>query len=175
MTAHAMQGDPEKCLDAGMDGYLSKPVHIESLREVILKSRQNLSAIDCPPRSRNLADLKEFLRDSCGDDHEMINQILELLVNNTSRQFESLEAAIKAGDHDRISSEAHSLKGAFLAVGAKELASACQNLVDLGHRGDPFALETAYGPIRHDWCRLRDEAAHFLEENRQTLMNPTKI
>ncbi len=74
-----------------------------------------------------------------------------------------LEKAVQDRDGPQVSWEAHGLQGAFLTVGATDLAAACHELVTLGERGDDRAIESVHRPIRNQWEQLAAEATRHLE------------
>ena len=167
LTAHAMQGDRERCLAAGMDGYIAKPIRLGRLRDVL----DAWGARDEPPSNgeghRRDLEVHSFsarvLGESCGDDPKLIREVLGLMLKGAPVRLERLEAAVGAGERRQVSWEAHGLTGAFATVGAETLAAACQELMTLGERGDFAAIETVYRRIRHQWERLKEEANRFLE------------
>ena len=167
LTAHAMQGDRERCLAAGMDGYIAKPIRLGRLRDVL----DAWGARHEPPSDEegrgwhpsSARSPSRSSRESCGDDPKLIREVLGLMLKGVPVRLERLEAAVGAGEGRQVSWEAHGLTGAFATVGAEALAAACQALMTLGERGDFAAIETVYRRIRDQWGQLEEEASRYLQ------------
>ena len=163
MTAHAMQGDREKCLESGMDDYLSKPLRPDPL----LAAVRAWAAINGRPKDVAVVpERRTFFRDAlaetCGDNPKLIAEVLGLMLKGTPGRLDRLEAAIGSEDGRQVSWEAHTLKGGFLTVGDESLANACEELVKLGERGDFEAIRTVFRPVRDQWSHLQEDASRYL-------------
>jgi HPt (histidine-containing phosphotransfer) domain-containing protein len=117
------------------------------------------------PEFNGLDDaFRAFLSDACGCDSRLVAEILGLMLQTTPSRIDRLAAAVEAKDHHEVAREAHSLKGAFLTVGAESLAVACESLVLLGDQEDAEGLKAAVAPIIELWGRLEQDAKRFVDE-----------
>src|SRR5204863_10033968 len=139
MTASAMQGDREKCLGAGMDDYIAKPVRLEDVRVIVERwgpvaiaggpvqgkdTPRPPAADDQKPEARAEPEapvamdrLLEFTDGSA----ENLRELVTLYLNQTAEQMEQLEAAVAAGDAPEVRRLAHSCAGASSTCGMRRL------------------------------------------------------
>jgi CheY-like chemotaxis protein/HPt (histidine-containing phosphotransfer) domain-containing protein len=167
MTAHAMQGDRERCLVAGMDGYVSKPLRAALLREAIDsfagKDQDHADETLMRPSSGSRPCFIDSLREACGDDPLVISDVVNTLLEDVPERLERLEAAVAGKDGDRALREAHALKGGFLTVGAAALSSDCQELIRLVELADFSIMESICKDVRNEWTELKEQAVRYLE------------
>jgi CheY-like chemotaxis protein/HPt (histidine-containing phosphotransfer) domain-containing protein len=140
LTAHAMVGDRQRCLDAGMDDYLAKPIKPAELAEVLARwlpqesgdtSKQDglglsraahLSASAAPPPATDEIVFDEtVLLGLLDGDREAAAEILADFLDDAPRLIAALKQAVETGDHSNVRQQAHSLKGASASVGAQAL------------------------------------------------------
>lgn len=123
MTANAMRGDRELCIDAGMDDYLTKPISRRLLLQVLqLHLPTQSGAIEMKSASIN----EVRMRDLFGEDTAAQLRVLTLFVETSRPLIQQLHAAITTGEKDKILSIAHRLKGSADNLGLDELAALCR-------------------------------------------------
>ena len=124
MTAHAMKGDRERCLDAGMDDYLAKPLRPEELDDVLGRwlgfapAAPAIEAIIDDARMRTFRD----------DYPDIVDQLLDLFLNSTPPLLDELREAVDAGDDDGLRRTAHKLKGSCQNIGATFMVTLCRSI-----------------------------------------------
>jgi signal transduction histidine kinase/FixJ family two-component response regulator/HPt (histidine-containing phosphotransfer) domain-containing protein len=164
MTAEAMQGDRERCLDAGMDGYLSKPIDHAVLDSVV----GNACTGDLRPRDEGTTaavspiDIEEFFART-GGDGDLLRDVLQIFARECEPQLASIADAVNARDSARIRATAHALKGAAGNISARPLFEAAGVLERIGADGRVEAAPSAWRVVAEEAIRvldaLRSEAA----------------
>lgn len=131
MTASARQEDKDLCLAAGMDEYVSKPIDINELQQVLEKchnSKPEIKILDenLPVLDLNILESLQMLADE--DDTILVIEVIDSFLNQSSQQLIMLKKAILTAELKTVRRIAHSLKGSCGYMGASRLLKAFSNL-----------------------------------------------
>jgi two-component system, sensor histidine kinase and response regulator len=165
MTANSLEGDREKCLDAGMDDYVSKPVKMENL-QAALDRFLGLRTIQTEVRDQgraaaiDLAAISSFrdLDDLTGDD--LLTKLIDVFLDNSPKVIADARAALAAHATPQLARAAHTLKGSCSNFGAERLRLACEKLEAFANRGVLEGAEELLVAIEKEYSYVRVALEH---------------
>ncbi len=172
MTAHNMKGDRERCLEAGMDGYVSKPLRRETLLGAIYdvtfanatdgsSGTAPHGSNDIPPATRTFD--RESLLAQVDNDIDLLGELVSLLRRDTPRLLEQIRDGIASGNLEQTRRAAHALKGAIANFAAPAAYHAAQRVEAMQWDGALEEVQNAHTHLEHEIRLLLQELAEILE------------
>jgi signal transduction histidine kinase/DNA-binding response OmpR family regulator len=173
MTANAMQGDRERCLEAGMDYYVSKPVRLEELRHALDRSRDRGAStteraeVIRPTTSAaiDFTALEAFRMSMDDNSGVIIIEVIDMFLNKAPEMLDNLRRAIQIDDAPTVYRLAHMLKPNAGQLSANRLSVLCQELEAMGKSGDLTDAAAQLAQIETEY----QEVASLLQQERTRL------
>ena len=155
MTALALKGDRERCLEAGMDDYLVKPVKVETLNETLNRwipaEVEGGSPGQQDVRTNAVLDgdlLRSWRTLTQEGKEDFLSEVIDLFIDNSSSLLMGLAQAIERRDSQRIQALAHKLKGSCAHLGALAMVDLCAELETLGEKcAHETSSDTIFQPL----------------------------
>ena len=169
-TANALQGEADNCIRAGMDGYLSKPIDLESLRDELAKwidnktTESDIAVLQVPETSASSTNAStvidlSVLRGICHGDDEVLFELLDDFIEINDEVVQELNTAIVTENVDDVTGLAHKLKGSAGTAGAKQLAEVAKALEIAGSKTKWPAIRNLAPNLITEFDRVRTEIA----------------
>jgi CheY-like chemotaxis protein/HPt (histidine-containing phosphotransfer) domain-containing protein len=157
MTANSLTGDREKCLAAGMDDFVTKPVKLEALRAAIERfvPRDSQPAEAVSEAAIDLANLAGFCNPEIGGSVEILGELIETFLENTPHLLATARAAIAGGSAADLLRAAHTLKGSCSNFGAQRLGAACARLEECAERNDTAEAGGLLAEVEREFAIVR--------------------
>jgi PAS domain S-box-containing protein len=165
MTALVMKGDRERCIAAGMDGYMSKPIRPQELDEILEKYAGTAGAAASGAGAASAADAgagasgascvrTEELLERIGGDRAFLAELLELFRADSPGQIARAREAAARGDAAGLQHVAHSLKGALKNLAAGTASRLAEEIEAMGQRGETTGVEGRLAALEREVARV---------------------
>ena len=166
MTAHVLEGAREKCLAAGMDDYVAKPVKPEAL-EVVLErwTRPPVQPLESTGSEayagttiEDIMDatvLARFREDQDESKPDVVIELIDLFVRETLTSLPTLHEAVAEGNAQALHREAHNLKGSCAILGLRQMAAISEELEQMGRSGSIAGAEALLVQLEPQFERVR--------------------
>lgn len=168
MTAHAMKGDKEKCLQAGMDGYIAKPINAQLLFETVENIFHDRQTGDEPPEVPVAVGYpldRTKVLERMGGDRDLLKEIAGLFVSECPRMLSDIRDAVKDGDAEALHKAAHALKGSVGNFAAEAAVQAALRLETMGRTGAMSDASRAVKELEREIDRVREGLSALTEES----------
>jgi PAS domain S-box-containing protein len=165
MTANAMQGDKEKCLNAGMDDYISKPIRVEELVQSLNKCQPCFKKLNLAPQIEEVPVLEAVLdravlqafRTTMGANSSLfLAQLIDVYLEESPTLLNAIAKAITQDNAAAIQQAAHTLKSSSAALGAISFSQLCQQLETRGSSGMTTGTRELFAKLESDYEQVKN-------------------
>jgi signal transduction histidine kinase/CheY-like chemotaxis protein len=176
MTAHAAKSDRERCLQVGMNDYISKPFRRKELLNIVIKwfkSAGETNPLLGPDLPMDVAvahnapmNFEQACREFEGD-RDFLIEVLTGFFDTAGIQIDTIQQAISDGDAEKVWKEAHSMKGGAANLTAQNLSQTALYLETMGKSEDLKGCSEALGRLKVEYGRLKVYASNFFDKRRE--------
>jgi PAS domain S-box-containing protein len=171
ITAHALMGDKEKCIEAGMNDYISKPIISDNLIAMMDKWL-NLTSPALTPKTINskykmevVFDFDHLQKMSIGS-LEFQKDLVATYIEDIDKRFATIESHFNEGNLEKLVNEAHTIKGSSLSVGANLVGRDALELEMIGRQKDLSAIPDRLSNLKNSIAKTKDILTKHFEETK---------
>ena len=172
MTANALRGDRELCLDAGMDDYIAKPFDKEQFLKVLMEWHSSTNVInmenEAEEEKKNQLELSVFnarALEEVLEDKEVVQEVIQEYLHSAPVIIGKLESAAKNQDYKEIREYAHALKGSSRTIRSEHLADLCQNIETKAKMLDSNGLDPFIRELQNQYEYLEAKLRNYINRN----------
>ena len=159
VTANAMLGDREICVEAGMDDYISKPIKAEELSKALLREHLELDSRRTQPNTEPVAvdsQVIQAFRNMVGEDAtDIFVELVNSYLQETPKVIQAMQAAVAQDDVALLCLSAHTLKSSSATLGASNLAGLCKDLELCCREAAPISLTAKVALVEVEFTRVK--------------------
>jgi HPt (histidine-containing phosphotransfer) domain-containing protein len=174
MTAHAMKGDKEHCLEAGMDGYVSKPVSSKQIEEAIATifsadaKAETVEEMKMGPKSvggwnrRNALERVDW-------DEQLLSEVVQIFLEESPKQMDDLHRSLAEGDMELLERTAHSLKSELSYLGMPDGSQKARDLEQMAHMREVEQATSLVAALDAEICAVSQEMKNMGAEQNEVV------
>lgn len=171
VSGNSTDADKKRCLSAGMDAFLAKPVPLEQLLEVIDfygRASQSPPRLQppSPPADSSSETLAARMKNVTGGDEKIFRSLTKTFIKDTSKKLAALRHAVSKDEFQKVEAVAHSMKGSFGLFGAQKAVAIARNLQAIGNSGNLDGASLQLHALEEEFNLLRREIGTLQKQSK---------
>jgi HPt (histidine-containing phosphotransfer) domain-containing protein len=171
MTAHALNSDRERCFDAGMDGFVSKPVHKTDLAAEIARvvagtphTTEGRQSDRSPVPGSDVVIDEQKLMARVGGKFDLAREVIDLFFDDYPERLAEIQKAIQKGDCTSVQCSAHVIKGSVASLAARRAFQTAATIEEMARAGDEPGIRETYPLLEADLAHLAQALTEIKEK-----------
>ena len=170
MTAHSLEGDRERCLDAGMDGYISKPVNAAALAEALEKHLVSMTSTSAALNKPGTAATEPVqirrIQTVADGDEDFERELIDTYLSDMEQHLQRLESALHDQNLEVFKKELHTIKGSSASAGAIRMKEIASGMGQTSNHEESDPYRTGLAELKREFGKVRCYFENYVSSQR---------
>ena len=160
MTANVMKGDQEKCMEAGMDDYISKPIHVQELVATLNHGKNKIKKSETMSENIHTVIEPSYIQEllnMLGNDNQELSTIIDSYIEDSCSYIEQIKTAVEQKNFNELRMIGHTWKSSSALLGALNLSKLCKEIENCGRTETVDAVAEILTQIKIEYVKVKQE------------------